>query len=100
MLRKALAVLLIVSWVVLATVDLLEDIDCHIQAGLHSRAGVPVAKFGQGVNLVNNIVECADRPRVYDTELLEVASASVATNVTSLSKKAISLHKLHRVFLI
>jgi hypothetical protein len=100
MIRKALAAVLVISWVVLAGIDLLEDLDVPIQAGLHNRAGGASSNFGQGANLADNIIESAHRPWEVETQLSEPKSTAAVTDVISFSKKAVSLHKLNRVFLI
>jgi hypothetical protein len=101
MLRKALAVLLVFSWVILSGFDLLEDFDLPIQIGVHQPLGNSPPSGGPGVDLVNNLLESGDRTRFSHTglfALLLVFDSSV--DGSKVSKKVSKIHKLHRVFMI
>lgn len=100
MLRKTLAVLLIVSWVILSGLDLLEDLDFPIQIGVHSPLEDSVPNVGWGVNLVNNLVESGDRPRPSYAGLFERPAVDLPVDAPTVSKKVSKIHKLHCVFLI
>jgi hypothetical protein len=100
MLRKALEVLLVVSWVILSGFDLLEDLDVPIQVGVHSPIEGSLPNLGQRVDLVNNIVESADRTRLIDAELFELPGVDSSVDRALSFKKVFQLHKLHRVYQI
>jgi hypothetical protein len=48
MYRKSLAVLLVFSWVILSGLDLLEDLDAQLDAGVHSPLEGPEAVKNSG----------------------------------------------------
>jgi hypothetical protein len=100
MLRKALALLLVFSWVILSGFDLLEDFDFPIQVGVHSPLEDSVPKVGHGVDLVNNILESGDRTRLYHADLFELPIVHLSADAPLVSKKVFRIHKLHCVFLI
>ena len=100
MFRKVLAVLLMVSWVILSGYDLLEDLDVPSQVGVHSATEGSPPNVGQRIDLVNNIVESADRPRLFDAELFELPGIDLAVARALFSERVFQLHKLHCVFLI
>lgn len=56
MFRKSLAVLLVFSWVILSGLDLLEDFDVQLDAGVQSPLEAPPPNGPSGINVVNNIV--------------------------------------------
>lgn len=100
MLRKTLAVLLIVFWVILSGFDLLEDFDFPIQVGVRSPLEDSVPNVGRGVNLVNNLLESGDRPRLSYAGLFERPVVDLPVDAPTVSKKVSKIHKLHCVFLI
>src|SRR3972149_98496 len=100
MLRKALAFLLIFSWIILSGFDLLEDLDVPIQVDIHSPIEGSLPNLGQRVDLVNNIVESADRTRLFDAELFELPRVDSSVDRALSVKKVFQLHKLPRVYQI
>jgi hypothetical protein len=102
MLRKFLAVLLIGCWVILSGFDLLEDLDPPNQLGVHSAnpCNGPLPNVSSGVNIVNNIVESADRTQPFYAGLFKFPAVHSSVETALSFKKASRLHKLHRVFLI
>jgi hypothetical protein len=100
MLRKALAVLLVFSWVILSGFDLLEDFDLPIQIGVHQPLGNSPPSGGPGVDLVNNLLESGDRTRFSYVGLLALSVVDSSVDRSTVSKKVSKIHKLHRVFLI
>lgn len=99
MLRKALAVLLILSWVILSGFDLLEDLDLPIQAGIDGPLQDSGPK-GPGVDLVNNLLESGDRARFSHGGLFALPVVDLPVEATTVSKKVFKIHKLNHVFLI
>jgi len=100
MLRKVLACLLIVSWVILSGLDLLEDLDLPIEVAVHSPLEGPLPNLGPGVDLVNNILESGDRTKLCHSELFKLAAIYLSGDAVLSFKKVFRLHKLHRVYLI
>jgi hypothetical protein len=101
MLRKSLAVLLVLSWVILSGFDVVEDLDLPDELQVcNSRApDVPGAPWS--CRLVNNIVESADssfvrRPVLLVQPVVRHASAAAVT----VAHTKLKLHKLHAIFLI
>ena len=99
MLRRALAVLLVLLWVILSGFDALEDLDLPGGIEAHSSTDVPLSR-GQTGRLVNNIVESADHSRIRHSGLLDQPTTEVSVDTHSPSPRHFKLHKLHRVFLI
>jgi len=92
MLRRALALFLALSWLVLAGIDLLEDLNGHSQVALnsHSQSG-----------LANDIVESADAACVDDnSSLSEQATCFLSVSLPPSSPRASKLHKLHQIYQI
>ena len=100
MYRKSLAVLLVFSWVILSGLDLLEDLDVQLDAGVHSPLEGPLPNGGSGINVVNNIVEFADRTQPFHAGLFELLAVHLSVDAALSFKKTSRLHKLLRVFLI
>jgi hypothetical protein len=100
MLRRALTVLLIFSWVILSGFDLLEDFNLPIQVGIDSPLEDSVPNAGPGGDLVNNILELGDRTRLSYVGLFELPIVGLPIDAPTVSKKVSRIHKLHRVFLI
>ncbi|MGH7795013.1 MAG: hypothetical protein ACREQ2_08965 [Candidatus Binatia bacterium] len=101
--RKVLATLLMFGWILLAGLDLVEDLDEIPGHGVVSNASSPDSlkwkRNGWGA-LANNIVESATRiPQAF------VAFASLTAVIFDLDvnldfRRYFRLHKLYRVFLI
>jgi len=100
MLRKALGVLLIVSWVILSGFDLLEDLDVPSPAGVHSPLEGSLPSVGRGVDIVNNILESGDHARLSCAGPFELPAVDLPVDAPTVSKKVSKIHKIHRVFLI
>jgi len=100
MLRKALAILLVFSWVILSRFDLLEDFDFPIQNGVHNPPENSLPNGGPGVDLVNNILESGDRTRFSHVGLFALPVLDSPVDAPTVSKKVSKIHKLHRIFLI
>ena len=102
MVKKPLAVLLIVSWVVLSGFDLLEDLEfgtgSRTQVGSTDKSPPPY--FGHSVSLVNNIVESAQGEQLSHLSLFELIPSHSSGDSLSSFHKVSELYKLHRVFLI
>ena len=100
MLQKALAALLVLSWIGLAGFDVLEDLRSPIHVEVHSAADAPLQAMGQGLQLANNIVESADHSRLRHSALFERPAVHSAVEAPAVASKGFRLHKFHRVFLI
>lgn len=61
MFRKALAILLVGSWVLLSAIDLLEDLDLANHIKIHTAKSSDFAGFGRTANVANNLVENGTR---------------------------------------
>jgi hypothetical protein len=101
MLRKSLAVLLVLSWVILSGFDVVEDLDLPDEVELcHSRSnessGAPWS-----CRLVNNIVESAHAPSDRNPVLLSQPNiAHAPAPVVTVAFTKLKLHKLHAIFLV
>lgn len=71
MLRKRLALLLALSWVILSGYDVIEDLDLPDQIELHNPTDALSRGTGSAGLLARNIVESADRPYQRCTSLPE-----------------------------
>jgi hypothetical protein len=102
MLRKPLAILLILSWVVLSGLDLLEDLEFETNSRVHvgssDKSSPPYS--GHQVSLVNNIVESAQSETLSQLSLFELIPSHASGDSLSSFHKVSELYKLHRVFLI
>src|SRR4029434_5104991 len=87
MYRKSLAVLLVFSWVILSGLDLLEDLDVQLDAGVHSPLEGPLPNGGSGINVVNNIVESADRPQPFHAGLFGLSAVHLSVDAALSFKK-------------
>ena len=101
MLRRRLALLLVVSWVILSGFDVTEDLDLPERIALHQTTDALSLGAGSAGLLAGNIVESADHPH------LPCASRSAeryleftASYTPSFSQRAFKLHKVNQVFLI
>ena len=71
MLRKRLALLLALSWVILSGYDVIEDLDLPDRIEIHNPADALSGGAGSAGLLARNIVESADRPHLRYANLLE-----------------------------
>jgi hypothetical protein len=92
MTRRALSLLLVLSWFILARVDILEDLGPYSQGEFnnHSETG----------GLANDIVETADPPCLYSTGLSEQAVVQLSVFSPNSSPRTSKLHKLHHIYQI
>jgi hypothetical protein len=101
MLRKLVAVLLVLSWVILSGFDVVEDLDLPDEVELCSSKSAEPSAAPWSCRLVNNIVESAnissDRDPVVVTRPAERHGGFTAPAASSIKLK---LHKLHAIFLI
>lgn len=105
MLRKALAGLLILSWIILSGFDLLEDLHVPTHVGVNSPREATLPGFGQAVNLVNNTLEQANRTLLshagpFKLPVVQSIAFQLFVNASTVFKKSFRIHKLYRVFLI
>jgi hypothetical protein len=101
MLRKSLAVLLVLSWVILSGFDVVEDLDLpdEVEVGKSAAAEFPPGPWS--CRLVNNMVESANASSTREPVLASnpVIGKAYFTAVT-VSHVKLKLHKLHAIFLI
>lgn len=100
MLRKDLALSLVVSWLFLSGLDVWEDLHAYSQLELHSAAEPPDSSTAPGARLVNNIVETANNSRLFGSAFTHESAAQLAAQAPILRQKTSRIHLLNRVFLI
>jgi hypothetical protein len=100
MLRKRLALLLVLSWVILSGYDVTEDLHLPDRVALHQTAGPLSHGAGSEGLLARNIVESADRPHLRYATLPEHYLEFIANYTPSLPQRIFKLHKINQVFLI
>jgi len=101
MLRRILIAVLIMDWVSLSIVDLLEDLRVPSQQIAYNQNGQAYPlKSSRPSNLANNMVESALAAYAADAPLLRANHSQWAIHPLASLNRALSLHKLHRVFLI
>jgi hypothetical protein len=102
---KALAILLVGSWVFLSAIDMLEDLDLANNLKIHASERSDFAGFGRAAHFANNVVENGTRhivtpetglfiPRAGDNLGLELREKEVKTR-----KNNLKIYKLHSTFL-
>jgi hypothetical protein len=101
MLRRFLAVLLILSSTVLAGLDVLEDLDLPGVLDLHRSAVPSIPNPGNIGSLANDIVESAANLRPHPSDLLEQPILQQQkVELPSVFQRNCKIHKRNRVFLI
>ena len=100
MLRKRLALLLALSWVILSGYDVIEDLDFPDRMELHNSADTLFRGSGSAGLLAGNVVESADRPQLRCASLPEHYLEFTASYTPSPSQRVFKLHKVNQVFLI
>jgi hypothetical protein len=102
MLRRFLAVLLILSSTVLAGFDVLEDLDLPGVLNLHRSTVPSIPAAGNTGSLTNDIVESAASLRPHPSDLLEqpILQQQTIEVTTSDFARNRKIHKRNRVFLI
>jgi len=106
MFRKALAILLVASWVVLSAVDVLEDLNLGAYPKIHASGKSGFPGFGQGTKSAKNVVENGIRHIVIAGASLIAPTAGENVGFRPCEKEAktpeknLKLYKLHKAFLI
>jgi hypothetical protein len=100
MLRKALAVLLVLSWIILSGVDLIEDLDLPDQIALSKCRAAALPGTPWSCRLVNNIVESANTSSGRDPVFVYEPVVHAPFAAVPVSHSKLKLHKLHAIFLI
>ena len=100
MLRKRLALLVALSWVILSGYDVVEDLDLPERIALHSPSNALSRGAGPAGLLARNIVESADRPLLRCASLPEHHLEFTASYAPSVTQRVFKLHKVNQVFLI
>jgi hypothetical protein len=101
MLRKSLAVLLVLSWVILSGFDVVEDLDLPDEVKICNPTAQDAPGAPWSCRLVNNIVESADTSSGRDPVLVpEPVGRHASFTALSASHIKLKLHKLHAIFLI
>ena len=100
MLRKRLALLLALSWVILSGYDVIEDLDLPDRIALHSSSDALSRGAGAAGLLARNMVESADRPYLRCATLLEHHLEFAASYTPRVTQRVFKLHKVNQVFLI
>jgi hypothetical protein len=92
--RQRLAVVLILSWGLISTIDVLQGFKLHS----------PVARLApddpEAGSPVNNAVESADRCRLRCAQLVDDFPFEVFAGSATPAQKSFRIHKRYRVFLI
>ncbi len=101
MAQKALAILLILSWIVFSGVDMLEDLDFESRGSPSASSSPNTAK---PVKLANDNVELANRTPTFFEKLsryidLESTTCTMLVD-TCLDSRSLRSHKVNCVFLI
>jgi len=101
MAQKALAILLILSWIVFSGVDMLEDLDFESPSSPSASSSPHTAK---PVKLANDNVELANHTFIYLKKLSRRMDLESTAHTTladaSLDSRALRSHKDNCVFLI
>ena len=100
MLRKRLALLLALSWVILSGYDVIEDLDFLHRIELQNSADTLFRGSVSAGLLAGNIVESADRPLLRYTSSPEHYLEFTASYVPSSSHKVFKFHNVNQVYLI
>ena len=106
MFRKALAIFLVGSWVVLSAVDVLEDLNLGAYPKIHASGKSGFPDFGRPTKNANNVVENGSRHIV--TAAAGLIGPTAEENVgfrpcekeAKTPKKNHKMYKLHKAFLI
>jgi hypothetical protein len=98
-LRKQIAALLLLSWIVPSGFDLAEDLDFPEQAEFRKQDALP-AGSGQLSRFANNVPESTDSPFRRRLIHLEETAFELSLRVLVVCPKASKLYKLHGALLI
>jgi hypothetical protein len=99
MLRRTLAIALVLSWIILSGYDVTEDLDLPAQTALQESTESASGTGFAGL-LARNIVESAAHEGVRCSSLLEQRTAPRMVEKPQLAQKISRLHKVNRVFII
>jgi hypothetical protein len=103
MFPKALAILVVFSWIVVSSYDLLEDLDFSVHSKVKSSKTIP-PNTGTLAKLTNDSLEHSSQPLTSPAGSLGPGLYAVALrlyqNEFQICKKDLRLHKLHCTFLI
>ena len=100
MLRRAISVVLVFSWIVLSGIDVLEDLDLPDRIEFQCSSKTTLPGVGSGAPLARNIVESATQGGSRCYSWLEQFNPPITIYTPHLSQKVSKLHKVNRVFLI
>jgi hypothetical protein len=100
MLRKGFAVFIIASLVLLAGVDLFEDLDFLENSGFDNPENETEPNGSPGFDLVRNVIECGNLTRLSCFTLWELPDIASLLARPSVHYNSVNIHKLKRVFLI
>lgn len=99
MLRRMLAVFLVLSWFGLAGVDLIEDLDLPFKTEFEGSSEIP-GPGAKRVGLAHNIVEFANSPRIARSKFCQPSSTRSNHDRFADSLTRTKLHKYHQILLI
>lgn len=100
MLRRTLAVSLMVLCLPLSGFHILEELSLYSDVAGYSSTQVPVPDVGQSGRLLNSIVECADRSRIRRYGGLDGSIGTLPADTHTFPVTKFRLHRLHCVLLI
>jgi hypothetical protein len=106
MVRKALAILLVGCWVVLSSIDMLEDLDLSNYLKIHATERSDFVGFGRAARVANNIVENGTRHIAGAEAGLMIFPAWENVGFQPYDKEArtpkrnLKIYKFHSAFLI
>jgi hypothetical protein len=106
MFRKAFAILLVGSWVLLSAIDMLEDLDLGAYPKIHASGKSGFPGFGRAAKGANNVVENGSRHIVIAAACLiaPIAGENVGfrpcEKQPKTSQQSLKMYKLHKAFLI
>jgi hypothetical protein len=101
MLSKALAILLLFSWILLSGVDLLEDLQsARRSTAYNNRATDKSPANSHHAGVANNIIELADQAPLFHASLARVTAVPSPIHRRLSFQKVSELHKLYGVFQI
>jgi len=98
--RKAVALFLVFSWILLSGLDVVEDLDLPDRIAFQNSGEAAAARNGSTGPLARNIVESAIYAGIRWSTVLEQLAPPVINYVPYFSQKISKLHKVNRVFLI
>jgi hypothetical protein len=100
MLRKSLAVLLVLAWVILASLDVLEDLNVPHRIALSSCRATASPGLPSACTLVNNIVESAYTSSGRDPLFVSEPVVDASLLALTVFHVKLRLHQLHAIYLI